>query len=107
MRGGKIKNKIEKHNLIVKNIIQEVTESLPGKTIYAFIGGLHMKDKKDGQEVCLFSEEEVAGLASEFKQVGIEYLYTGHCTGKPAMELLKKYMGEQVRELYTGLCVEI
>ena len=90
-----------------KNIIHEVLEVLPGKKIYAFIGGLHMKNKVDGREACLFSEEEIAALSEELKQLGLEYLYTGHCTGKPAMELLKKHMGNRVKELYTGLHVSL
>lgn len=90
-----------------KNIIREVLEALPNKNVYAFVGGLHMKDKKDGQEICLFSEKEIEELSEELKQSGLEYLYTGHCTGKPAIELLKKYMGGQVKELYIGLCIEL
>ncbi len=90
-----------------KNIIREVSEVLPGKKMYAFIGGLHMKGKKDGKEISAFSEEEICELSKELAQLGLRILYTGHCTGKPAMELLKKYMGDQVRELYTGLSVSL
>lgn len=90
-----------------KNIIQEVSEALPEKDIYAFIGGLHMKAKKDGKEISAFSEEEIRELSKELEQLGLQILYTGHCTGKPAMEFLKKYMGKRVKELYTGLTVEI
>ncbi len=90
-----------------KNIMQEVLDILPGKKIYAFIGGLHMKDKKDGQEISMFSEEEIKVLSDELREFGLQYLYTGHCTGKPAMELLKKHMGDRVKELYTGLCITL
>ncbi len=91
----------------VKNIIREVLEVLPDRKVYAFVGGLHMKDKKDGKEASLFTEEEIEELSKELKQLGLEHLYTGHCTGKPAMELFKKYMGKGVKELYTGLCIEL
>ena len=83
-----------------KNIIREVLEALPGKKVYAFIGGLHMMGG-------LFSEEEIQELCTELKELKLEVLYTGHCTGEPALEVLKKYMGEQVKELYTGLTVEL
>ena len=90
-----------------KNIIREVSEALPEKEIYAFIGGLHMKAKKDGKEISAFSEEEIRELSRELEQLGLQILYTGHCTGKPAMELLKKYMSKRIKELYTGLTVEV
>ena len=75
-------------------------EALPGKKVYAFVGGLHMKGG-------IYSEEEIHGLAEELKQLGLEILYTGHCTGDEAMKSLKKYMGEMMKELYTGLAVEL
>ncbi len=88
-------------------IIREVLEVFPEEKVYAFIGGLHMKGKKDGQEISTFTEEEIKGLTEELKQFGLPVLYTGHCTGKPAVELLKKYMGDQVKELYSGLQVSL
>ena len=83
-----------------KNIIHEVMEALPDKKVYAFIGGLHMKGG-------IYSEEEIRQLAEELKQLGLEVLYTGHCTGDEAMKSLKQYMGEHIKELYTGLAVEL
>lgn len=86
----------------VQNIIREVQEKLPEKKAYAFLGGLHMKGKQDGIEICTFSEEEIEKLAAYLKEAGLEYLYTGHCTGEPAMRLLEKYMGDQIKRLHTG-----
>ena len=83
-----------------KNIIREVMKALPDKNVYAFIGGLHMK----GGE---FSEEEIHTLCEELKKLELNILYTGHCTGEPAMEMLRKYMGQQIKELYTGFTVEL
>ena len=83
-----------------KNIILEVMKALPEKKVYAFVGGLHMKGG-------IYSEEEIRELTEALKQLGLEILYTGHCTGDEAMQSLKKYMGEQIKELYTGLTVEL
>ena len=83
-----------------KNSILEVMKAMPGKKVYAFIGGLHMKGG-------IYSEEEIQVLVEELKQLGLEILYTGHCTGDEAMQSLKKYMGNQIKELYTGLTVEL
>lgn len=86
----------------IKNIIEEVKFALPEKEIYAFLGGLHMRGLSDGEEYCTFSEEEVKEIADYLKEVGIKKLYTGHCTGKPGFQLLKKYLGETVDTLTTG-----
>ena len=91
----------------IGNIINEVKERFPGKKIIAFLGGLHMKGKKDGKEVSAFTEEEIQILVACLKQERLQYLYTGHCTGGPAFSLLKKYAGEMVQELYTGKVIEI
>ena len=79
----------------MRNIINEVKKVLPNKKIYAFLGGLHMKGGN-------FSEEEIKELAEFLRREGVQYLYTGHCTGEAAMELLKKYAGDKVQVLYTG-----
>ena len=91
----------------IKNIIEEVKTTFPRKQIYAFLGGLHMKGVKDGQEICSFSEEEVAEIAEYLKREKLSILYTGHCTGEPAIELLQKYMGDRVKRLVTGRVLEI
>ena len=83
-----------------QNIIHEVMEVMPEKKVYAFIGGLHMMGG-------LFSDEEIYGLCEELKELELELLYTGHCTGEDALAVLKKYMGRHVKELYTGLTVEL
>lgn len=86
----------------VLNIVREVQEALPEKSIYAYLGGLHMKGKQDGKEICTFSGKEIKSLIDYLKLCGIERLYTGHCTGKLALEMLKTYGGKMVQELTTG-----
>lgn len=88
-------------------ILKEVKEYLPGKEVYAFFGGLHMKGTKNGEEICTFSEEEICALAEAVKQQGLQKIYTGHCTGKPGYELLKKYLPEHLGKLTTGAVIEI
>ncbi len=92
----------------VQNIVEEVKSALPGQKIYAFVGGLHMKGRKDGEEICTFSEEEVQALADCIRDAGIEVLITGHCTGEPAIALLEKYLVEgQLMHLCTGTVYEL
>lgn len=86
----------------IRNIIEEVKLVLPDKEIYAFLGGLHMRGLRNKEEYCTFSEEEIAKIADYLKQTGIKKLYTGHCTGKPGIQLLEKYLGEIIEPLTTG-----
>lgn len=72
------------------NIIREVKTVLPDRKVYAFVGGLHMKGMKDGVEYCTFSETEIEEIAEFLKNEGVEYIYTGHCTGCIGAGLLKK-----------------
>lgn len=87
----------------VANIINEVKEACGNNNIYAYIGGLHMKGKIDGKEVCMFSDEEIDTLCGVIEREGIGVVYTGHCTGEPGFEKLKKRMGDRVQKLTTGL----
>ena len=84
----------------VKNIVSEVQGAFPGRAIYVFVGGLHMKGGA-------FSETEIREVAEYLQEAGIQYLYTGHCTGEEAYQILKKYGGEKIQDLYTGKVIDI
>ena len=45
-------------------------------------------------------------LAERIKKLGIEKIYTGHCTGKKAFEILKAELGEKAEQLHVGLVIE-
>lgn len=79
------------------NIINEVKNTWPDKKICAYIGGLHLFRSKD---------EEVYAFARRVRETGIQKIYTGHCTGERAMEILKEELGDVIHELYTGLEIE-
>ena len=80
------------------NIIKEVAATWPDKHICAYIGGLHLFRSPD---------EEVYEFARRVRETGIKKIYTGHCTGERAMEILKEELGNVIEELYTGLEIEI
>ncbi|MCD8084005.1 MAG: MBL fold metallo-hydrolase [Clostridiales bacterium] len=89
------------------NIIREASEACGQKPVYAYVGGLHMKGKKDGKEICAFSDVEIDSLCDVFRQEDIEQIYTGHCTGAPGFEELRSRLGDRVRRLTTGLQFEL
>ncbi len=80
------------------NIINEVSETYPGKKICALIGGFHLFRSPD---------DEVRALAERIRRTGIERIYTGHCTGDRAMEILKEELGDKAEQIYTGLEIVI
>lgn len=80
------------------NIIREVSETFPGKRIYALLGGFHLFKTTD-DEVCEFAER--------VRATGIEKIYTGHCTGQRALEILQEKLGDCVQQIYTGMEIEL
>ncbi len=88
-------------------ILEEVKQALPGRKIAAFIGGLHMKGRKNGEDICTFSESEIERLAEYVTGTGVRCIYTGHCTGESGFKLLQKYLGESIQPLHTGRVIEI
>ena len=76
------------------NIIQEAAAAYPDKKIYALIGGFHLYHS---------TEEEIRALAKRIRETGIQRVYTGHCTGQPAYDILKEQLGGQLEQLRTGL----
>lgn len=79
------------------HIIGEVAETCPGKQIYAIVGGLHLYQTP---------EAEVRALADRIRATGISRVYTGHCTGKRAFQILKEELKDGVTQLETGLVME-
>lgn len=78
------------------NIIREIGDTFPDKKIYALFGGLHLHASAD---------EDVLALAERIRQTGIRKIYTGHCTGDHALELLKQELGDVVEGIYSGFTI--
>ncbi|MGI6014120.1 MAG: MBL fold metallo-hydrolase [Oscillospiraceae bacterium] len=76
------------------NIILEVMKTFPDQKLYALIGGFHLYRSSD---------EEVHALADRIQKTGIETIYTGHCTGDRALEILRKKLGDRVQQFYAGM----
>ncbi len=87
----------------VENIIHEVKVTCGDKPIYAYVGGLHMKGRKNGEEICAFSDEEVEALCHVIQREQIKYIYTGHCTGLPGLSKMKECLGDVVVGVTTGM----
>ena len=79
-------------------IVSEAMAAYPGKRVVAMIGGFHLFNKDD---------DYVRAFAQRVGETGVEALYTGHCTGKKAMNILRSELGDKVHELRTGLVFEL
>lgn len=90
----------------VEKVVQEVKDVFPGKDITAVFGGFHLMGS-DGPETMSGTREDVLRLAEQLKELGDFKLYTGHCTGIPAFEILKEALGDRVTYLSTGCRVEL
>lgn len=87
-------------------IVRGVKEQFPGKSVRALIGGLHLM----GQNThCLGVAPGIVKNLGKwlFEELEVETLYTGHCTGDPAFELLKEDYPQRVVRLTTGLELEL
>ena len=62
--------------------------------VYAVLGGFHMHSYK---------EEDVRETAEKLKELGVEKIYPGHCTGFKAEKMLSEEFGEGFEKLYSGM----
>lgn len=84
----------------IVNIVRGVLDQLPGKKVYAVVGGLHMAAKGQGALNC--TPEYVCQVADALKELGVEEIHTGHCTGDVALGLLRERFGPGCHALATG-----
>lgn len=80
------------------NIIREVLKCEKEGKIYAYIGGFHLSK---------YPDEDVLEFANTLKELEIERIITGHCTGERACEILKEQLGDRVEVMHSGMVIEI
>lgn len=79
-------------------IIKEAQKEFPGKKIHALLGGFHLAHSSD---------EEVRAFGNRLKELEVDCIYTGHCTGDKAFQILHEMLGDKVQQLYTGMEIEL
>lgn len=80
------------------NIVKEVEATFPGKRIYGILGGFHLYRYKD---------EAVYAFAKRLLELDVQKIYTGHCTGNRAYEILHEVLGERACQMFTGMSIEV
>lgn len=82
-------------------IAAHIARTFPGRPIAALLGGMHMMGAT-GTDSINCSEDYVLAVARTLTELGVERIYTGHCTGMPAYHLLKQELGERLVYMKTG-----
>ena len=80
------------------NIVREIEATFPGKKIYGILGGFHLYRYKD---------EAVYAFAKRLLELDVQKIYTGHCTGNRAFEILHEVLGERACQMFTGMPIEV
>jgi 7,8-dihydropterin-6-yl-methyl-4-(beta-D-ribofuranosyl)aminobenzene 5'-phosphate synthase len=80
------------------NIINEAMKAYPGRRILAMIGGFHLYNKTD---------KYVRDFARRVLETGVEAVYTSHCTGERAMQILSEELGDKMHAFCTGTVFEL
>ena len=81
-----------------QNIMKEVCASFPGEKVHAYLGGLHQYRS---------TPEEVRSLAQLLKDMNVDHIYTGHCTGDAAYAILKEELGEKIDQFCSGYQIDM
>ncbi len=80
------------------NIVKEIEATFPGKKIYAILGGFHLFRYKD---------EVVHAFAERLRELDVQKIYTGHCTGNRAFEILHEVLGDRAEQMRCGMTIEL
>lgn len=87
------------HNGII-NMVMSVEKEFPGKKIQTLIGGFHLMNTNTGK--MREKESAVKGIAESLQEHDINQIYTGHCTGIEALEVLQEVLGKRISVIWTG-----
>lgn len=79
-------------------VVEEVRRAFPGEHVVAYLGGLHL---------FRLTDDEVQAVASRIEAAGIKLLYTGHCTGDRAFEILRSRFGKGVQKIHSGMEINL
>lgn len=93
------------HNGLL-NMIETVKARFIDYPIKAVIGGFHLIFQPNKNRIA-GNRKDIEFIADELIKNNIEKIYTGHCTGLDAYEILSERLGDRLQPLYTGLKIII
>ena len=87
-------------------IVADILERFPGQKVRALVGGLHLMGP-GGPTTLGPAPEDVAALARRLTvELGVDGIYTGHCTGGPAFALLSEAAPGKIHPIHPGDILE-
>lgn len=87
------------HNGVI-NMALTVNKEFPSKKIQTLTGGFHLMNPRTGKMI--EKEETVRSIAPMLGELVVSRIYTGHCTGSEALEILQAALGDKLKPLSTG-----
>jgi len=87
------------HNGIL-NMTDAALKKFPGYSVKAVFGGFHLAVPGTGKMA--ESQETVIKVAEIFHKLPVEKIYTGHCTGREAHDVLKTVLKNKLESFRTG-----
>jgi metal-dependent hydrolase (beta-lactamase superfamily II) len=87
----------------ILNMVEAVTQAFPGSPLKAVFGGFHLVILPT-LNFMAGSRDEVRGIGIRMLEYPLECVYTGHCTGSHAFQVLKGAMGKKLEYIATGRC---
>lgn len=85
----------------IDTAVEEALKAFPEKKVFAVLGGFHLGLKK-----LSYPRQEVEALADRLTELGVEQVYTGHCTGEEGYHILKEKLGRRLTRLTTGMRIQ-
>ncbi len=79
-------------------IAAEVAAAFPGARIASYVGGLHLVHAPN---------DEIQQVAATIQEAAIGCVYTGHCTGTSALEMLQRALPGRVTGLRPGMTMAL
>lgn len=87
-------------------VVEEVQAAFPGKSVRAFFGGFHLMGA-GGATTLGVRPEKAQALGERLLALDVQEIWTGHCTGRPAFDLLVPILGDRLHYLATGTVVTL
>ncbi|WP_456394896.1 MBL fold metallo-hydrolase [Thermococcus sp.] len=81
----------------IVSIVKHALRLTGEKKVRAVIGGFHLIDA---------GEERIRMTVEAFKELGVEEVYTGHCTGLRAEAAFLEAYGDRFHKLHAGMVIE-
>jgi 7,8-dihydropterin-6-yl-methyl-4-(beta-D-ribofuranosyl)aminobenzene 5'-phosphate synthase len=90
----------------IMEMIGVARATFPGMPVRAVIGGLHLTNPATRK--LIGTTESVTGIGRTLAEdTEVRKVYSGHCTGDAAFDLLKREMGGKLEKLQTGMRIEL